>query len=93
MTTPDPDGPSEPDYDFDHLTEKQRDVLGQIAMNCDLGHHPWTLAVLLKKGLIEEHVEERRDRLGTFCVKRYSVPIHVHVRWCQWCSEHYSEED
>jgi len=69
--------------DFDSLTAKQREVLGFIAINEDGGHHPRVLESLVKKGLIVERVEKRSGGLG---VKRYSVPIPVHVQWCEYCS-------
>ena len=79
---------------IDHLTPKQRDVLGQIFMNQDSGHHPKTLAVLMKKGLIEETAQEMPfiGRLK-MTVKRYHpASMAVHMAWCDWCSDHYDED-
>ena len=73
------------------LKPRQRDVLGCIAMNDDGGHHPRTLQVLEAKELIESY----SDILpGRFSVKvtRYRVPIHVHLAYCQWASEHEHDE-
>lgn len=69
------------------LTKRQRDVLGQIAMSCDSGHHPRVLAALLRQGLIEEGEEVLPGRLPV-TVKRYRTPIAVHIAWCEWCSRH-----
>lgn len=27
------------------------------------------------------------DRLGTYSIPQYEVPIGVHIQWCEWCSE------
>ena len=43
---------------------------------------------LEKKGLIEK--KERilcYDRFGPVFVPEYSVPIPIHMQWCQWASE------
>jgi hypothetical protein len=73
--------------DIAALTERQRDVLGFIAINEDAGHHPATLRALVRKGLIEER-EQRLPGPGLpVYVKRYMTPTAAHVAWCAWCSE------
>lgn len=78
--------------DFDALTKAQQRVLGLVALNEDGGCHPVPLAALCKKGLIEEYTETLR---GTFPVqiKRYRMPIHVHIQWCAWCAASFDEKD
>jgi hypothetical protein len=66
---------------IDELTDEEREVLGQIAMNCDEGHDPAILQSLLDKELIEQ------EATG------YFTPIYIHVRWCQWCSDHYGDQE
>ncbi|MHC4510751.1 MAG: hypothetical protein ACYTAO_17650 [Planctomycetota bacterium] len=73
--------------DIDALSESQRDVLGQIAMNQDGGHNPRTLKSLLKRGLIEVALAWDRRFWPAVQIRRYSVPVHVHVAWCAWCTE------
>lgn len=39
----------------------------------------------MEAGLIERHtVVLARDRLGPVVRYEYSVPIPVHIRWCEW---------
>jgi hypothetical protein len=80
---------------FDGLPKRQAEVFEQIAINLDGGHHPATLAALVKKGYIEEYTEVVKDSMIFWCnfrVTRYRVPIGVHIRWCEWCAENYTEE-
>lgn len=76
---------------FDRLSQKQKDVLGQISINNDGGHHPRTVESLLKLGLIVEGEQEIGTRLGKMKIKRYSMPLHVHVVWCAWCELHWKD--
>ena len=74
------------------LSPRQRDVLGAIAINFDGGHHPRTLAVLEAKGLIVGEVGTLPPRPGdpawtAVRVRRYYVPLPIHVVWCAWCAE------
>jgi len=69
------------EYNFDALSTTQLRVLGQISVNNDEGHPKATIRTLLRKGMIEEYEDG------------YYMPIHVHVRWCQWCSENYQNEE
>jgi hypothetical protein len=79
-----------PIIDFDALTEKQRDLLGHIAMLGGSGH-PRTIESLLKRGLIEEYSETLPGRFPVV-IKRYTMPIWVHIQWCEWCSRHCAED-
>lgn len=82
-------------FDFDSLSKRQQDVLGWVAIgvDLDLGHHPRTLASLVKLGLIEEYEEHQPGALGMLRVKRYATPLHVHVAWCYWCAETCEDEE
>ena len=74
---------------FNRLTEKQRAALGLIAIGRPAGAARATLDSLVQRGLIER--DDRRE--GMFVIHDYSMPLHVHISWCQWCSEHYSEDE
>lgn len=71
------------------LTPNQREVLDQIGINNDLGHHPRTLDSLERRGLIESRTQI--DHSGRFPLelKRYEMPLHVHYAWCAWCSQQF----
>lgn len=71
---------------FRGLTPYQLEVLGHIAVGCDLGHYPKTLAILEQRGLLVSGSETLPGPLPV-TVKRYEMPIVVHMAWCEWCSE------
>jgi hypothetical protein len=79
------------EQDFDALTEPQRHVLGAIAVNMDSGHHPATLRKLMELGLIEEYEETLGGRFPVR-IKRYVVPLPVHIAWCEWCDANYDDD-
>lgn len=72
--------------DFSRLTEKQREVLGAIAINEDGGHAESTLLSLEKRGLI---VWEMVPMGGhpPMNIRRWYMPLPVHIEWCEWCSQ------
>lgn len=73
---------------FDGLNEMQQDALGQIAMGIAWGHHPATVRSLMKRGLVEEQeVELPGDPRFPVRIRVYRMPLHEHMRWCQWCAE------
>jgi hypothetical protein len=77
---------------FMGLTPKQTEVLGHIAMNNDRGHHPATLTALLNRCLIERHeVRAPNERLPFYDV-HYTVPLGVHMAYCQWCDDNFNED-
>lgn len=44
-----------------------------------------TLASLMEAGLIDRHsVVVARDRLGHVVRYEYSVPVPMHIQWCEW---------
>lgn len=71
---------------FRNLPKTQADVFEQIAVNNDGGHHPKTVASLLKKGLIGVTRECLRGS-PSVVIERYFVPTPIHIEWCNWCSD------
>ena len=71
------------------MTRAQKETFEQIAINCDSGHHPRTIKKLLQAGLIEQEDDKILGRgiLGVISVPTYSVPLHWHWQWCEWCAE------
>lgn len=80
--------------DFDRLPKAQQEAIGWIAINEYYRvKNKSIIEALLKKGLIEEYVEQLRDKLGAFEIKKYSVPLHIHAQWCYWCSKQEDPKD
>lgn len=77
--------------DMEALTERQRFVLGSIAIGLDAGHHERVLVALAEKGLI---VGYRQVLPGWPPVEvvRWEVPIGVHIQWAEWCTAQPDEE-
>lgn len=65
------------------LTDKQLFVFECIAMNIVDCHPRQILESLLKKELIELHIQQ----IGNSPIKHYLVPIPIHMAYCEWCSE------
>lgn len=78
--------------DMDALVERQRHVLGSIAIGQDGGHHPAILAFLAEKGFIVGHRVQLAG-MPPVEVIRWEVPLDVHVQWAAWCAEQPDEED
>ena len=76
---------------FEGLNNKQQQVFSMIAINQDGGHHPKVVSSLLRNGFVE--ATEEIVGFPPVAVKRYFVPIPVHIRWCEWCSEHCAGEE
>ena len=74
---------------FRNLPPAQLAVFGQIAVSLDGGHNPRTIDALVRKGLIVSVLEPLRDTPPGHPVTylhRYSVPLPIHMEWCQWCA-------
>jgi hypothetical protein len=71
---------------MDELTERQREVFGQICIGQDGGHHPRTLAALAERGLIDSY-RELWDGRPPVEIVRWYVPVPVHMEWARWCAE------
>ena len=73
-------------------TKAQRETFERIAIGDDRRVNPKVAAKLMEYGLIEQHDQILSPALGdpvwlTMRVKRYSVPIAIHIQFCQWASE------
>ena len=77
---------------FDRLSKRQIHVLEQIATNNDGGHPQRTLDSLEAKGYIVGQLQYLSG-FPPVAVIRYSVPIPVHIAWCQWCAEQQTEDE
>lgn len=78
---------------FAGLTPAQQRVFEQIATGNDAGHHPATLAALVRKGAVAEREEKHVEPgFGTFTIKRYDFVLTWHMAWCRWCAENVDEE-
>lgn len=76
---------------FDKLSNRQLAVFEQIATNNDSGHPPSTLNALERLGYIQGSLEQLRG-FPPVSVVRYSVPVSVHIAWCQWCAKQQAEK-
>lgn len=72
------------DIDFAKLSPRQLHVFEQIAIGYGLGHPQRTVDSLKKNGYIKGNVVSLNGATAITC---YSVPIPVHIAWCQWCAE------
>lgn len=68
------------------LTRRQQEVLSAVAIGQDGGHARPTLKRLLELGLIEEY-EEPVPGWPPMNIRRYDVPLFVHIAWAEWGSE------
>jgi hypothetical protein len=84
---------------FRGLPKKQEDALAQIAILSDGTDFTRSVVKALEeKGLIVG-VDEATygpssapiDRIPIM-VRRYHVPLPIHMEWCQWCSDHIEED-
>lgn len=72
---------------FAALTERQRDVLARVAIGDDSFIPTRTGDALVKRGLIECYVDEQWGDRFRFRIRRYRMPIAVHIAWCECCAE------
>ncbi len=76
------------DHPCKGMTKPQREAFERIAVNMFPLCRSKTLDALLKAGVIElGEPETYRDGLGSYQVPTYSVPLPIHMQWCEWCSE------
>ena len=73
------------------LSKKQREVFDQICIGNDKGHLRVTMQSLVRKGLVEMHLQ----RISAECsILRYEFANYgVHMAWCEVCAEENPEED
>lgn len=73
---------------FRKLTPAQQRVFEQIAKHQDGGYRPATLKALVRKEMIQVEWVKK----GHANIRRYFVPIAIHLAWREWCAEQ-PEED
>lgn len=71
------------------MTAKQRETFERIASGEALPPATGkTFEKLLARGVIQRDDDRQLgDRLGKFSIPQYSVPLSVHMQWCNWCGE------
>lgn len=84
-----------PVLDMARLTSAQQGVFELICCGQDGGHHPMTLAVLERMGLVVSYVQEISGPFPgtTMTARRWEVPLAVHIQWAEWCSNQPEVED
>jgi len=77
------------DHPCKGMTKAQIATFEQVAIGVSLPPAtPATWRSLERRGVVERRSDLiRSDRLGKFSLPQWSVPIHVHMQWCKWCSE------
>ena len=76
------------------LTKAQRRAFEAIAINIPPRASRVTLDALVSKGVIEVHKRTvGHDCFGGIVIDDYSVPLPVHMQWCQWCDENISDAE
>jgi hypothetical protein len=78
--------------DFATLTPAQQRAAGNVAINQDLGENPRVLARLEELGVLTSY-DESQGGHPPLVVKRYAMPIPVHMAWCEWCARQPESED
>ena len=77
---------------FDRLSPRQLAVFEQIATGHGVGHPQRTLDSLERLNLVTSANFNVGGRPPVI-VKRYIVPLPVHMAWCEWCAEQPDEEE
>jgi hypothetical protein len=72
--------------DFEALTPAQQQAASLVAINRDFDANPRVLARLVELGVIESH-DENLGGHPPLVVKRYTMPVRIHMEWCAWCSK------
>jgi len=82
-------------YPVKGLTKAQRETFEAIACGQDFPYRPKTISLLLKKKAIVQTGEKIicQDAFGIVKVPVFEVPMPLHLAWCQWCAENYSESE
>ncbi len=75
-----------PEHPCEGLSRAARQAFDRIASGAQPRSSDRTLADLSEAGLVERHTIEiaTRDRFGPIVRYEYSVPIAMHMRWCEW---------
>lgn len=76
------------DHPCKGMTKAQRETFERLAINQPPYASERTLKALLARGVIEHGPPKIvRDKMGSFRIPTYVVPLTTHAQWCQWCSE------
>lgn len=78
---------------FRNLSPTQSVVFEQIATGNDAAHNRRTLAALVRKELIVEEEQPKHFYNVAMAVRRYYVPVGVHMEWCAWCAEQFENTE
>lgn len=73
------------------MSVAQHVAFEQVAIGNDRHIRARTAAALVRKGYIVEckRIATRASwTQGKVTLKRYEVPVFVHMEWCDWCSRH-----
>lgn len=70
-------------------SNRSREVFEHIAIGNDGGHHPVTLNALVAAKSINRYWQKH----GRLNIKRYCVPLNVHMQWCEWCDENVTDDE
>lgn len=76
------------DHPCKGMSRADCDAFEAIAIN-QTPQNGWrSIDRLLSAGVIERGEDDkRRDAMGAYSIPRFYVPLPVHMRWCEWCSE------
>ncbi len=78
--------PPEIKHPCDGMAKAERNAFDRIAAGVAMKSSTRTLSRLVDAGLIERHAVELApaDRFGPIVRYEYSVPLQLHIRWCEW---------
>lgn len=72
------------------LTKRQKETFEQICIGNDKYVNLFIGNSLTAKKLVN------RQKIGInkegFTIYSYTVPLHIHMEWCDWCSENFDDE-
>lgn len=85
-----PQVPSPTQHPAQGCSKKQIEVFEAIASGQSV---PDSKAVqaLIKKGLVEADEVVHRDAFGKFTTVEFSIPVAIHIQWCEWCDLNFKE--
>jgi hypothetical protein len=76
------------DHPCKGMTKAQITTFEKIAVNQPTQSGGKTIDALLAHGVIEHgKSKKRRDAMGVYEIPTFTVPLLVHMQWCEWCSE------
>lgn len=88
-------------YDFSNLTIRQQELLTFQGWTYEFGRKmgisqpiKQTVRKLLARKLVVERKRQlppTRDFPFSMTIVEYEVPLHVHIAWCQYCSDAFAK--